>query len=183
MYRIIFPTLLVLIFFGCNDNSSVRHYYVVKPEKSKIASNNNTPSKEALTYTIPEDWVESTGSSMRLASYNVPYNGGIGDLSVIRLGGDAGGVIANVNRWRGQLNLPSINKEDIDKITYISKGNSASYKWYKNINDSEPTSAFLCAILPEKNTTLFIKLNLPIVAITEIESEFLDFCSSIIIPD
>ena len=181
MYRIFFSTLLVLIFIGCNENSSIRHYYVVKTETNKINSNNSTLSKEALTYNAPEDWVESTGSSMRIASYTVPYNGGFGDLSVIRLGGDAGGIVANVNRWRGQLNLPPVNKENINKITFFGKGNSASYKWFKIINDNEPTSAFLCAILPEKNTTLFIKLNLPIAAITEVESEFLDFCSSITI--
>ena len=183
MYSVIFIYLIFIILITCDDNSDVRYYYTEKEKISSIASNNKSIPSNELTCTIPEGWLVSNGSTMRLASYNVPFNGGIGDLSVIRLGGDAGGIVANVNRWRGQLNLPPMDQDKISNITNIANENKSKYRWFKIINETAPSSAFLCAILPENNTTLFIKLNIPISAIEEIENQFLEFCSSIIISE
>ena len=180
MCRIFFIFLIAIFSITCNNNSDVRYYQLDKlntntnDDKTKIRS-------DALSFTLPNGWAASNGSSMRLESFNVPFDGGLGDLSVIRLGGNAGGDLANINRWRGQLNLPAIDKIKMDEITNISKGYSYNYKWFKIINISEPTSAFLCAILPERETTIFVKLNIPISAIKEVEKQFLEFCSSIIV--
>ena len=59
---------------------------------------------------------------MRLASYNVPFDGGVGDLSIIRLAGQAGGDLANVNRWRDQLGLPNIDEINLREMENIEKG-------------------------------------------------------------
>ena len=180
MCRIFFISLIVIFLITCNNNSDVRYYQL---DKVSINANDNKNKikSDALSFTAPEGWAASNGSSMRLESFNVPFDGGFGDLSVIRLGGNAGGDLANINRWRGQLNLPAIDKIKMDEITNISKGYSYNYKWFKIINISEPTSAFLCAILPERETTIFVKLNIPISAIKEVEKQFLEFCSSIIV--
>ncbi len=45
---------------------------------------------------------------MRVASFEVSENGKTADVSVIPLGGMAGGDLANVNRWRGQVGLPPL---------------------------------------------------------------------------
>lgn len=64
-------------------------------------------SKEAvLTFDVPESWAESDGSSMRIASYEAPLEGfEPADFSITRFPGDAGGITANVNRWRQQIGL------------------------------------------------------------------------------
>ena len=46
---------------------------------------------------------------MRLASFEVPYSTGSGDLSIMELSGSGGGLEANVNRWRGQIGLDPVS--------------------------------------------------------------------------
>ena len=62
----------------------------------------------ALKYTAPDDWVhEPVTSSMRTDQYRLPEaTDGIGDaeLAVFYFGpGGAGGIEANLQRWRGQF--------------------------------------------------------------------------------
>jgi hypothetical protein len=55
---------------------------------------------------------------MRVASFRVPAAGGAScDLSVVRLPGEAGGRLANVNRWRGQLGLDPLDGPALDRAS------------------------------------------------------------------
>jgi hypothetical protein len=59
-----------------------------------------------LQYTLPAGWQEKPLSPMRLASFKaIGPNGKEADISVVSLPGIAGGLLANVNRWRGQVQL------------------------------------------------------------------------------
>ena len=59
-----------------------------------------------LACTLPRAWTQSRGGdSMRFATLKPPVEGRI-DVSVVVLPGEAGGELANVNRWRGQIGLP-----------------------------------------------------------------------------
>ena len=51
-------------------------------------------------------------------------------------------------------------------------------KWDR-INDSQQDKAILAAIMPMDRETLFIKLTANYEGITELETAFTDFCSSI----
>lgn len=62
-------------------------------------------SPSSLRWKTPGGWTEKPGSGMRRATFVVPGNAGPADLSVVSLPGDAGGALANVNRWRGQVGL------------------------------------------------------------------------------
>lgn len=51
---------------------------------------------------------------MRRASFGVPMADGTeADLSISVLGGAAGGLPANVNRWRAQLGLSELSADDV----------------------------------------------------------------------
>jgi hypothetical protein len=54
-----------------------------------------------VEWTAPEGWPSKPGDGMRRATYVA----GAAELTVISLPGEAGGPLANVNRWRGQLGL------------------------------------------------------------------------------
>jgi hypothetical protein len=56
-----------------------------------------------LKYTLPAGWTEKPPTELRVASFGITENGKQVDVSVIPLGGLAGGDTANVNRWRGQV--------------------------------------------------------------------------------
>lgn len=70
----------------------------------------------------PTHWKKQPPTSLRQASYRVEGEGGaITDISLVILRGAAGGTLDNVNRWRGQLGLQSIDeatlKQTSDSLT------------------------------------------------------------------
>jgi hypothetical protein len=68
-----------------------------------------------LKYTLPDGWKEKTLTQMRVASFEISENDKTADLSVIPLGGSAGGDVANVNRWRGQVGLAQQTEDELKK--------------------------------------------------------------------
>jgi len=167
-----------LLVFSCTMNDNTRTYKLVKTKFPETITNTKTKKSQVLSWNKPERWVVSDGSSMRLASFSVPYSKGGGDLSVIKLDGSGGGIEANINRWRRQLNLTPLSLVAIEKDITSKQGNLGNYKMIEIIN-SETNDAFLCAIILLKDSTIFVKLSLKIEGIAEIKNEFITFCSSL----
>ncbi len=69
-----------------------------------------------LKYILPDGWKEKPLTQMRVASFEVSENGKTADVSVIPLGGMAGGDAANVNRWRGQVGLTPLAEPELQKL-------------------------------------------------------------------
>ncbi|OYW25126.1 MAG: hypothetical protein B7Z55_00245 [Planctomycetales bacterium 12-60-4] len=76
--------------------------------------------KDEPSWTLPEGWRQQPGSGMRFATLLVGDEEPL-ELSVIALpnvGGElAPQILANVNRWRGQLTLPPIDLDQLGKDT------------------------------------------------------------------
>lgn len=68
-----------------------------------------------IAWTVPAGWTEKPGSGMRVATIAIKAGGGSAELSVVALAGMAGGMLANINRWRGQLGLPEIGEAQLGK--------------------------------------------------------------------
>jgi hypothetical protein len=115
---------------------------------------------------------------MRLASFEVPVEGGAGDLSVVRLSGDAGGFVANINRWRGQLGLDAAEEADIRQAAKEGTSPLGPFTAVKLANPDGP-KGMLAAVYALDGATLFVKLSAPTPAIDGLEQPFLDFCASI----
>jgi hypothetical protein len=77
----------------------------------------DTSSLPSLKYTLPDGWTEKALTQMRVASFSVADNGKQADVSVIPMGGMAGGNLANVNRWRGQVGLQPIDDAAVGAMT------------------------------------------------------------------
>tara|TARA_B110000263_G_scaffold94527_1_gene82684 strand:+ start:2002 stop:2544 length:543 start_codon:yes stop_codon:yes gene_type:complete len=170
---------IILICFSCNKNKYVETYELPKlmptiEEVDLVDVNNQIP----FSWIVPNNWIEGAKSSMRLASFNAPYNNGLADISITNFSGDGGGLKANVNRWRKQLGLEPQSEEIINKSILIQNSKLGEYKFLKIINDSNIESAFLCSIIEIKNSIIFIKMKASIQGINELEKVFLEFCSS-----
>ena len=167
----------ILILQSCGNDNHIRTYQLPKSkDPPKIQSGNSSIS--GIKWEKPEMWLPSSGSSIRLASFEVPYMGGTGDLSVIQLAGTGGGLMPNINRWRRQLNLEPQSLHEIEKDMIEKKGKLGKYKMIRIVN-FQNNSAFLVAIIPVENQTLFVKLSADPSGIQEAESDFIFFCSSI----
>ena len=170
--------IFILFFIGCN-NSDISTYRIPKKESQSLLNKiSNTSSNTSILWEKPKHWIESKGSNMRLASYNIPSANYMGDLSVTILSGDGGGIKENVNRWRGQLGLDPQNEELILNSSEKRKAYLGNYQVFRIFNDLNQDMALICAIIPLHGSTIFIKLNIAKIALTSIEDEFLIFCDS-----
>ena len=62
-------------------------------------------------WTMPADWQEASAGSFLLAKFTIAGdNGATATVNVSQSAGDGGGLMPNVNRWRGQLGLPPANE-------------------------------------------------------------------------
>jgi hypothetical protein len=105
---------------------------------------------------IPGHWVPGQQSSMRLASYKV--NDGEGnelDFSVTSFPGDVGGLLANVNRWLGQIDVQPTDAEGLKQFVrpITIDGMSAQL-----VEASSADKALYAAILMKDNRSWFFKL-------------------------
>ena len=162
---------------SCDSNNHTRTYHLPKEKINNIQAIEQTAKISELTWEQPNTWQPSEGSSMRMASYSIPYSGGAGDLSVIQLAGTGGGLEPNVNRWRRQLNLEPLSLIEIEKNIIEREGKLGIFNMIQIINEKTDT-AFLCAILNLPENTIFVKLSLKPNGIPEVKDEFIIFCSS-----
>jgi hypothetical protein len=93
---------------------------------------------------------------MRLASYKVSdEEGNKLDFSVTTFPGDVGGLLANVNRWLGQIGLEPTDEEGLKQ--YVSPitidGMTAQL-----VEASSTDKTFYAAILMRNNSSWFFKL-------------------------
>ena len=84
-----------------------------------------------LTWTLPAGWQEVKPGLMRLAQFAVAGPGGKkAEVSIVMMGGSAGGELGNVNRWRGQVSLPPVTAEEVSKLSEKAEAAGAETKLY-----------------------------------------------------
>lgn len=70
---------------------------------------------ERLSWTTPEGWARAERSQMRPVNLTFGPNAE-GECYLSILPGGAGGVLANVNRWRKQMGQPDIGEAELEKL-------------------------------------------------------------------
>ena len=70
---------------SCNDDNYTRTYSLPKDKTNEIIPSTikRSTGTSGFTWDKPNSWNPSEGSSMRIASFAIPYSGDSGDLSVI----------------------------------------------------------------------------------------------------
>ena len=79
-------------------------------------------SSDSPTWQLPSGWRQLPGASgMRFATIQIPGDGKPLEMTVIPLPSTGSSpveaILANVNRWRGQLQLPKINAQQLEDET------------------------------------------------------------------
>jgi hypothetical protein len=72
-------------------------------------------AKTPITWTVPEGWVKEPDSPARYASFQLGTEDNPLTLTVSKFDrvGEAASVLANVNRWRGQIELQPIGEAEL----------------------------------------------------------------------
>ena len=139
-----------------------------------------------LQYTLPANWQEKPLTPMRVASFKaMAPNRKETDISVVSLPGIAGGDLANVNRWRGQVQLEPIDEATLAKSTEHVRANGHDFL-VVDLASAQPISGekqrILAAILDVNDRSWFIKMTGEDKAVASQKSEFTDFLSGLKIP-
>ena len=175
--------IYIFLFFSCDENRYVKSFRAPKKNfglnQQNIKPVISDTNLSGLSWDLPSTWVPSKGHSMRLASFDIPFSNGVGDLSIVSLGGESGGLLANVNRWRKQINLVPITENEILSLSTKGESKIGPYRVFKMINESNINKAILAAVLPTTGKTFYIKLTASITGVAELELVFQKFCSSI----
>src|SRR5690242_13772472 len=133
--RLVCLGLVLATVIACKKDSEIKVYRVAKAplEESEQGTSSAMPanapspsmpggmgsampSREAaaqIKWSKPESWNEVPPSSMRYASFNAGAGNDKIDISVVTFAGEGGSDADNVNRWRGQLQLPPMSAEAV----------------------------------------------------------------------
>lgn len=95
------------------------------PQDVTPSGDTNAESLAELKLALPVEWTKGhPRSTMRLAEFTIPGPGGDAELVVFRFAGGAGGVQANVERWKSQFQPPEGKTiDDMTTVTQRKQGN------------------------------------------------------------
>lgn len=131
------------------------------------SSEDSGPREHPLVWTTPAGWTEGQVTQMRLIDLKFGPNSE-GECYLSAMPGPAGGVAANLNRWRGQLGLEPLSEADIEKLPKKPfMGTEAYYLVadgdYKNVGQEAASKDYrLVGLLQQApELTLFVKMTGP----------------------
>jgi len=114
--------------------------------------------KSAMKWSLPKGWTETQGGGMRYATLTPPGAGKV-ELSVVVLPGAAGGEMANVNRWRGQIGLPPLDEGALAANRKAVKSKVGPVAVYDFTSPSAPPSRMVTGLVTSADgNTWFFKL-------------------------
>ena len=167
---------LLSLSLGCRSDR-VAHYRVPKEAVSAHSDHPDHPGHEAhaapgpeaappqaeapkggLKWSLPQGWTQVPGEGMRFATLQAPVQGRL-EATVVVLAGTAGGELANVNRWRGQIALPPLDEAGLAKARVTLKTKAGSLNAYDFTSDGQAKSRMVAGYIatPDGNTW-FLKM-------------------------
>ena len=187
--RKLFPLFMLwltgaLALVSCN-NDKIEVYKIPK-EGINVAMQSGPaglvpPPDSPAQWTRPESWTEQPLSEMRLGSFKVEGpNADSADVSVIAFPGEAGGLISNINRWRGQLQLSPLSEKQLPEVIQKTEVDNVPTDLvdFQTAENAPKPSRILGAVLQAGDRTWFVKMTGPPELIESQRQIFLDFVKS-----
>jgi hypothetical protein len=165
----------ILLAGGCRE-PAVASYQIPK-ERNAVQALPATSEPAAIVWQAPAHWSE-TPSAGREATFAVQSpDGRSAELAISSLPGQAGGLVANINRWRQQLGLPSAADRAIaDSLSFIETSGGL-FSVTSLIGEGD--QGILGAILADHDATWFFKFTGSASLLEEEKPAFLSFISSV----
>lgn len=165
--RIVFPLVIIIVFSACKRDS-IETRQVPKetaapmsmPSAGSMPSGmvDNPPHAHGVSWTMPAGWKEEPGNGMRLATFVPPQDAGRSEATVVALPGDAGGEMANVNRWRGQIGQTPIDAGLLASARQSVKSSLGPVAVYDFTGEGTIKSRIVAGLVKVGDTTWYFKL-------------------------
>jgi hypothetical protein len=172
---------LVLAASGCNKSKEeIKVYRLAKaplespPAEENLALPGNDGSAMAPAGDVappfapsaatPPNWEPQPPSQMRQASFlRHGENGAVADISLVMLGGAAGNVLDNVNRWLSQLKQPPVSEEQLAGLVQhlpTARGDISvvDLKGTPENGDASKDGRIIAAMIAQEGKTSFFKM-------------------------
>lgn len=163
--------LLSLVVCGCN-REKIAVYHVPKDDQPVIHVQNRHGTSAALinaakaipgnpSWTVPAGWVELPPTQLALARFVVSEQVGQAQVTVTVLPGNAGGLLANVNRWRAQVYLGPITEAELEHAVgklETQIGTATLVDLTGSLPDASRQVRLLGVVLEHGDSTWFFKM-------------------------
>ncbi len=144
--------------------------------------------RDLLAWKAPDEWKEVEArdpTGMRLVDFRFGENDE-GECYITLMGGNAGGLEANINRWRVQMSQPPYTAEEIanlpkkpffnrDGVFVAFDGDFKKFGAETAVKDQR----LLGLVHSSPQATIFVKLTGPKALVARNEAAFDQFCQSI----
>ncbi|MEW6072336.1 MAG: hypothetical protein AB1726_07010 [Planctomycetota bacterium] len=136
----------------------------------------------ALRYALPEGWRDAGPQGMREVNL---VAGETSQCYVIRLAGDGGGLIQNLNRWRGEFGLPPLDAAAVAALPTVAMLGEpcplleAAGEYQGMGGDTGAGKALLATLRIRPAESLFVKMVGPAAEVAAERAGFLAFVASL----
>jgi len=164
--------------------------FVKNSSASQVANAPATENENADSiWTIPAGWQQLPPSEFLVAKFSIAgADGASAQVNVSSLAGEGGGVLANVNRWRGQLGLEPLKNEmelaHLPPTIDLPDGGHLTIVDFTGTDSKTGKLARLVgAVVPQNGQTWFYKLMGDPQIVAQQKDAFLKFIQSAKYPD
>lgn len=135
----------------------------------------------APTWTVPAGWSKLDGEKpMRVATFKAGEGANALEVAISVFPGDVGGLLGNINRWRGQVGLGPITQDEIAaNVTPFEVAGFAGNTMRLKGEAQHMLGAAIKEVKAER--TWFIKLTGTPAAIDAQEAAFVAFAKSFVV--
>ncbi len=133
---------------------------------------------QSVVWQAPGDWKQEAGGQFLTAAYALPSGGRV---TVSKLGGDGGGLAANINRWRGQLGFKPLAENEVTGQP-LKIADSKEEMLLFNLtaeNAADDAQGIFAAILPLNTETWYFKFSGPVAVLKKSEGVFMAFLQTV----
>ena len=182
--------LSLCVLGSCKDDE-IRTYRVATDSTSEnaappavdAASKEEEPHDHAahsgsVVWQVPDDWKPEKAGQFVTAAYALPTGGRV---TVSKLGGDGGGLAANINRWRGQVGFkPLPDNEVTGQPLKVADSDEEMLLFNLTSADSAADAeGILAGVLPLKTETWYFKFSGPVGVLRKTEGVFAQFLRTV----
>lgn len=182
-------TLLLLAVTGC-DRDGVKVYHaaheeisaptpaaaVVPPPAAPLAPAENPGGKPA--WDVPADWQAVEPGPMLFAKFSIGSGDAKADVNISQLLKDGGGLVANANRWRGQLGLNPLDETELSK-SVVTAGAASLVDFSGTSTQTGKPARLIGAMVPQNGQSWFYKLMGAEKTVAAQKENFLKFVQSV----
>lgn len=182
-----FARLLVVsaLFFsfalaGCGPDTSPKEITETRIVRAPANAAEEKPATGGrLAWNTPDGWQKGRDRNMRLVTFHPDGNQGV-DCYITVLGGAAGGVQANLNRWCDQMGSGPLSAAEIAALPSIDVlGRACRVLGLKGTFSGKPDHALYGVVCPLPDRLLTIKMIGPAKLLETERENFEKFCKSL----